>query len=95
MVANLTLIIAKQLDPPPLAHIQLLLVKNMLKALVVRVDNTLRAIQVLGLKRLHGFLKLLLLSAAGEKITTVGLQLLDYNCLKTFYSQEDKDELKR
>ncbi|GJT99570.1 hypothetical protein Tco_1109909 [Tanacetum coccineum] len=26
----------------------------------------------------------------GEKITTV-----DYNCLKTFYCQEDKDELKR
>ncbi|GJS29858.1 putative reverse transcriptase domain-containing protein [Tanacetum coccineum] len=47
MVANLTLIIAKQLDPPPLAHIQLLLVKNMLKALGVRVDNTLCAIQPL------------------------------------------------
>ncbi|GJY35196.1 hypothetical protein Tco_0420574 [Tanacetum coccineum] len=29
-------------------------------------------------------------SAAGEKITTA-----DYNCLKTFYCQEDKDELKR
>ncbi|GKC57559.1 hypothetical protein Tco_1085157, partial [Tanacetum coccineum] len=28
--------------------------------------------------------------AAGEKITTA-----DYNCLKTFYWQEDKDELKR
>ncbi|GJX50869.1 hypothetical protein Tco_0277714, partial [Tanacetum coccineum] len=29
-------------------------------------------------------------SAAGEKITTA-----DYNCLKTFYCQENKDELKR
>ncbi|GKA48522.1 hypothetical protein Tco_0741480 [Tanacetum coccineum] len=29
-------------------------------------------------------------SAAGEKITSA-----DYNCLKTFYYQEDKDELKR
>ncbi|GJZ51738.1 GTP-binding protein OBGC, chloroplastic [Tanacetum coccineum] len=29
-------------------------------------------------------------SVAGEKITTA-----DYNCLKTFYCQEDKDELKR
>ncbi|GKC56871.1 hypothetical protein Tco_1084469 [Tanacetum coccineum] len=29
-------------------------------------------------------------STAGEKITTT-----DYNCLKTFYCQEDKDELKR
>ncbi|GJW88806.1 hypothetical protein Tco_0164146 [Tanacetum coccineum] len=45
---------------------------------------------LLGLKRLQGFLRLLLLSAAGEKITTA-----DYNCLKTFYCQEDKDGLKR
>ncbi|GJY34525.1 hypothetical protein Tco_0418994 [Tanacetum coccineum] len=48
------------------------------------------ALKLLGLKRLHGFLRLLLLSAAGEKITTA-----DYNCLKTFYCQEDKDELMR
>ncbi|GJZ91598.1 hypothetical protein Tco_0663525 [Tanacetum coccineum] len=46
MVANLTLIITKQLDPPHLVHIQLFLVENMLKDLVVRVDDTLRAIQL-------------------------------------------------
>ncbi|GJR70359.1 hypothetical protein Tco_0016424 [Tanacetum coccineum] len=54
---------------------------------------------LLGLKRLHGFLEVTTAQvhngnyakcAAGEKITTA-----DYNCLKTFYCQEDKDELKR
>ncbi|GJW17672.1 hypothetical protein Tco_0025108 [Tanacetum coccineum] len=45
---------------------------------------------LLGLKRLQGHLRLLLLSDAGEKITTA-----DYNCFKTFYCQEDKDGLKR
>ncbi|GJU72753.1 ribonuclease H-like domain-containing protein [Tanacetum coccineum] len=54
---------------------------------------------LLGLKRLHGFLEVTTAQvhngnyakcAAGEKITTA-----DYNCLKTFYCQEDKDGLKR
>ncbi|GJU90043.1 putative ribonuclease H-like domain-containing protein [Tanacetum coccineum] len=51
-----------------------------------------------GLKKLHGFLEVATAQvhngnyakcAAGEKITTA-----DYNCLKTFYCQEDKEELK-
>ncbi|GJU16229.1 hypothetical protein Tco_1144195 [Tanacetum coccineum] len=54
--------------------------------------------ELLGFKRLHGFLEVTtakvhngnyakwFISAAGERIT---------NCLKTFYCQEDKDELKR
>ncbi|GJU34619.1 hypothetical protein Tco_1182973 [Tanacetum coccineum] len=53
---------------------------------------------LLGLKRLYGFLEVTTAQVyngnyakctAGEKITTA-----DYNCLKTFYCQEDKDELK-
>ncbi|GKA83289.1 hypothetical protein Tco_0804884, partial [Tanacetum coccineum] len=41
---------------------------------------------LLGLKRLHGFLEVTAAQCCWWK---------DYNCLKTFYCQEDKDELKR
>ncbi|GJZ12797.1 hypothetical protein Tco_0548027 [Tanacetum coccineum] len=40
----------------------------------------------LGLKRLHGFLEVTAAQCCLWK---------DYDCLKTFYCQEDKDELKR
>ncbi|GJS11083.1 hypothetical protein Tco_0367879 [Tanacetum coccineum] len=43
MVANLTLIITKQLDPPPLAHIQLLWSKINVEGSWCPCDNTLRA----------------------------------------------------
>ncbi|GJY51757.1 hypothetical protein Tco_0442604 [Tanacetum coccineum] len=41
---------------------------------------------LLGLKRLHGFLEVTAAQCCWWK---------DYDCLKTFYCQEDKDELKR
>ncbi|GJV19771.1 hypothetical protein Tco_1368791 [Tanacetum coccineum] len=41
---------------------------------------------LLGLKRLHGFLEVTAAQCCWWK---------DFNCLKTFYCQEDKDELKR
>ncbi|GKF04154.1 hypothetical protein Tco_0034822, partial [Tanacetum coccineum] len=41
---------------------------------------------LLGLKRLHGFLEVTTAQCCWWK---------DYNCVKTFYRQEDKDELKR
>ncbi|GKE41197.1 hypothetical protein Tco_1464602 [Tanacetum coccineum] len=41
---------------------------------------------LLGLKRLHGFLEVTTAQCCWWK---------DYNCVKTFYCQEDKDELKR
>ncbi|GJX40203.1 hypothetical protein Tco_0255193 [Tanacetum coccineum] len=41
---------------------------------------------LLGLKRLHGFLEVTAAQCCWWK---------DYNCVKTFYCQEDKDDLKR
>ncbi|GJR69030.1 hypothetical protein Tco_0015095 [Tanacetum coccineum] len=68
------------------------LMKNELKnLLVIKKGEDIAIGMIVGsLNELQGFLRLLLLSAAGEKITTA-----DYNCLKTFYCQEDKDGLLR
>ncbi|GJU16703.1 hypothetical protein Tco_1144669 [Tanacetum coccineum] len=47
---------------------------------------------LLGLKRLQGFLELLLLSFAGTKVNADGLQLLeDYYCQEDKYGLRDKD----
>ncbi|GKG42848.1 hypothetical protein Tco_0477146, partial [Tanacetum coccineum] len=47
MVMNLALVITKQLNPSPLPHIQLLLIKNVLKTFVIGIDNTLSTIQIM------------------------------------------------
>ncbi|GJX39054.1 hypothetical protein Tco_0252357 [Tanacetum coccineum] len=62
---------------------------QLLKLMIQKVNIKFRG-GLLGLKRLQGFLELLLLSAAGKKV-----YVADYNCLKTYYCQEDKDSLKR
>nr|GEW56734.1 putative reverse transcriptase domain-containing protein [Tanacetum cinerariifolium] len=49
MVANLTVIITKQLYPATLSYIQLFLTKDMLKTLKIRINDTLFPIQIMSL----------------------------------------------
>nr|GEX60870.1 zinc finger, CCHC-type [Tanacetum cinerariifolium] len=49
MVTNFAVIVAKKLNPSSLAHIQLLLIKDVLETSMVSVDDTLRPIQVMSL----------------------------------------------
>ncbi|MFS7995496.1 hypothetical protein Hanom_Chr12g01118581 [Helianthus anomalus] len=47
MVANFTIIIIQCLHPSTLSHIQILLVEQVLKAFMIRIDHTLGTIQVM------------------------------------------------
>ncbi|GKB68272.1 hypothetical protein Tco_0929684 [Tanacetum coccineum] len=58
---------------------------QLLKLMIQKINIKFRG-GLLGLKRLHGFLEVTAAQCCWWK---------DYNCLKTFYCQEDKDELKR
>ncbi|GJU27650.1 retrovirus-related pol polyprotein from transposon TNT 1-94 [Tanacetum coccineum] len=58
---------------------------QLLKLMIQKMNIKFRG-GLLGLKRLHGFLEVTAAQCCWWK---------DYDCLKTFYCQEDKDELKR